>query len=110
MYNIIMTEQEIKDFIKQNEWVFAKTYQFLPHEYVIRPKVKEKFDDFIETIQKNGIKAYFFSKEYIYFDFDGYYYWTMNSNTEKNFIINRASKELYELRIGENFKFYMYKK
>lgn len=105
-----MNEQEIQDFIGQNRWICAKTYaSFLPHEYIIRPKVQEKFDDFIETIRKNGIKAQLFKKEYIYLDFGNYYYWVMNSNTEKDFIINRASKEYYELR-NYNGKYYMYKK
>lgn len=107
---MIMTEQEIKDFIEGNEWIFAKTYaKFLPHEWIIRPKVQKKFDDFVETIREKGINAKFLKKEYTYFDFGKYYYWVMDSRTEKDFIINRASKDLYELRENGG-KYYMYKK
>lgn len=107
---MIMNEQEIEHFIQENKWTYAKTYaNFLPHEWIIRPKVKEKFDDFIKTIRAKGIKARLFKKEYVYFDFGEHYYWVMNSNTEKDFIINRASKEHYELR-NYNGKYYMFKK
>ena len=35
--------QEIKDFIKNENWVFAKTYaKTWPHEYIIRDKVHDK--------------------------------------------------------------------
>ena len=105
-----MKNEEIEQFIAQNKWTYAKTYaQTIPHEWIIRPKVKEKFDDFIKVIRERGVKARFFKREYTYFEFGNYYYWVMNSLTETDFIINRASKDTYELK-ELNGQLYMFKK
>lgn len=104
-----MKIEEIKDFIEKNTWTWAKSYRNIPHQWIIRPNVKEKFDDFIQVIREKGVKAKFFKREYTYFEFEGYFYWVMNSLTEKDFIINRASTETYELR-NINGTLYMYKK
>ena len=102
-----MTEQGIRDFIAQNRWIFARTYaKFLPHEYCLRENATEKFDDFVVAIRENGVKAKFFSKFYTYLEVDNYFYWTMGDDAK---LINRASKDNYELR-EINGQLYMFKK
>lgn len=105
-----MTEQGIRDFIAQNRWIFARTYaKFLPHEYCLRENATEKFDDFVVAIRENGVKAKFFSKYYIYLEVDGYFYWTMGNPIEETTLINRASKDNYEL-LEIKGQLYMFKK
>lgn len=92
-----MSREEIGKFIQDAKWVFAKTMKETPHEYANRktmnPEMKKEFDRFVIFIRDNGEKASFWKKMYIYFLFDGWYYWTMGDPVSETFILNRASIE-----------------
>lgn len=72
-----------------------------PHEYIVREKVDEKlFVEIVIHIRQNGYTGNFYSKTIIYFDQDGYTYWTMGAPIEETTIINRTQTEnSYEQRL-----------
>lgn len=105
-----MTDEEIKNFVVENHWVFAKTYaKTLPHEYVVRKNVKSHFNEFVSDIRNKGFKAYFLEKEYIYLKFEYYFYWTMGNPVNETIIINRAHTRDYDLKEIDG-KLFMLKK
>ncbi|HLC43531.1 MAG TPA: hypothetical protein VJK08_00140 [Patescibacteria group bacterium] len=88
-----MKTEEIKDYIASVKWQFAKTMSAIPHEYTVaewNPGKKDLFETFILCIRENGYKNVFYGKEYMYFDVDGYKYWTMGNPLEETTLINRA--------------------
>ena len=90
------------DFIANEKWTFAKTYaDTWPHEYIVRERVDEcLFVEFVLHIRKYGYEGQFYSKKIVYFDQDGYTYWTMGAPVEETIIINRTQKEnTYEERL-----------
>ena len=105
-----MTDLEIKTFISENHWIFAKTYaKNLPHEYVVRKNVKSQFDEFVLTIRNKGFNAHFLDNEYIYLKIEDYFYWTMGNPINETIIINRAHTSHYVLNEIDN-KLYMFKR
>lgn len=90
-----LSEQEIRDFIQNNFWKFAKTMKHIPHQYCVGETCsdKEMFFRFASHIRKHGYHKNFFKKVYTYFDVDEYQYWTMDDNIEDTEIINRAIKK-----------------
>jgi hypothetical protein len=94
--------KELKDFINKSKWIFAKTYaETWPHHYIVRERVDEDlFRKLVEHIRQSGYEGPFYSKKYIYFEEDGYVYWTMGAPIEETTIINRCTKEnTYEYRL-----------
>jgi hypothetical protein len=90
--------EKLKDFIKKQEWFFAKTYaETWPHEYIVQEKVdKELFLELANHIDKFGYEDYFYKMKQIYFDYDGFTYWHMEN------IINRCvEKDTYHYRKKE---------
>ena len=88
----------LKLFIKNTSWVFAKTYaETWPHEYIVQEQVdKMLFDKLADYIDKNGTPDYFYQKQMIYLKYDGYVYWHMEN------IINRClPEETYSRRKAE---------
>ena len=88
----------LKVFIKDTPWTFAKTYaDTWPHEYIVQEKVDDEF--FLELanhIDTFGYEEYFYKKKMTYFDYDGYVYWHMEN------IINRCiTSETYWVREKE---------
>ena len=101
----------MSDFINNVKWTYAKTMPEWPHEYIVRKNVDEEmFIELVEHIRKFGYEGKYYSKTIIYFDIDGYTYWTMGAPIEDTIIINRAKKEnTYEERkkngtLPENIK------
>ena len=78
--------EKIKNFIKEQNWIFAKTYaKTWPHEYIVQEKVdNELFMELANHIDQYGYEDYFYKMKQIYFDYDGYTYWHMEN------IINRC--------------------
>ncbi len=94
--------EELRDFIKNLEWTFAKTYAATwPHHYIVRERVDEKlFIQMVEHIRAFGYGGRFYKMKLIYFEEDGYVYWTMGAPIEETTIINRCTKEnTYEYRL-----------
>ncbi len=76
----------IKYFIKNTPWIFAKTYaKTWPHEYIVQEKVdNDLFLKLAHHIDTFSYEEYFYKKKMIYFDHNGYVYWHMKN------IINRC--------------------
>lgn len=88
----VMTTKELEEFIERHRWTFAKTMAHIPHEYVVRQKVRddESFNRFVITIRSEGYTEYFGRKPFKYLNVGDYKYWTMGSPLEQTIIINRA--------------------
>ncbi len=96
---MITLSDNIKYFVKEVPWIFAKTYaNTWPHEYIVLEKVdKMLFDKLADYIDINGTPEYFYNKQMIYLEHDGYVYWHMEN------IINRClPEETYSRRKAEN--------
>ena len=80
---------ELKAFIKSQNWIFAKTYaKTWPHEYIVEEKVdSDLFLQLANHINTYGYESYFYKMKQIYFDFNGYTYWHMEN------IINRCVEQ-----------------
>jgi len=89
---IPLNDDEIRLFIRNAKWIFAKTYaDKFPHEYCLRKNMDEKaFERFVKHIRIFGYVKYFFRKPMVYFDFDGYKYWTMGDTLKNTILVNRA--------------------
>ncbi len=89
----------LKLFIRNTSWVFAKTYaETWPHEYIVQERVdNDLFDKLANYIDRNGIPEYFYQKQMIYLEYDGHVYWHMEN------IINRClPEETYSKRKDED--------
>ncbi len=77
---------EIRSFIRNSRWIFAKTYaETWAHEYIVQEKVdNDLFLKLAEHINTFGHEEYFYTKKMTYFDYDGRVYWHMGN------IINRC--------------------
>ena len=89
---------DIKMFIENTTWVFAKTYaETWPHEYIVQENVdNDLFEALARYIDTLGYEEYFHTKKMTYFDYDRRVYWHMGN------IINRClSSETYWVREKE---------
>jgi len=96
---------DIKQFIKESAWIFAKTYaDTWPHEYLVKDKVdKQLFLKFVKHIREHGYIGKFYQKSIVYLDHQDKVYWTMGAPIEDTTIINRCRKEqTYEYRLAHN--------
>lgn len=85
----------LKDFIKKQNWIFAKTYaETWPHEYIVQERVdNELFLELADHIDKFGYEDYFYKTKQIYFEYNILTYWHMGN------IINRCvEKDTYRYR------------
>jgi hypothetical protein len=92
---------EIRGFIEDMEWIFAKTYATTwPHEYLVKAKVNpHRFAAMVSHIRAHGYQGSFYKKPIGYFDEAGFVYWTMGGPIEECDIVNRCPKEdSYEYR------------
>ena len=92
---------ELVNFIETEKWTFAKTMPEWAHEYIVRERVDERlFLKLVEHIRQFGYEGKFYSKTMVYFDHNGFTYWTMGAPIEETIIINRTQKEnTYEERL-----------
>ena len=94
--------KKLRDFINNSKWIFAKTYAATwPHHYIVRERVDEDlFIQMVKHIRRFGYEGQFYKMKLIYFEEDGYVYWTMGAPIEETTIINRCTKEkTYEYRL-----------
>ncbi|MBR3309837.1 MAG: hypothetical protein IKG00_08100 [Lachnospiraceae bacterium] len=101
---LAMTTEELRFFVQNESWIFAKTYaQKAPHEYIVRNKINGSDEDFmamVDYIQENGITMYFWNHPNKHIFLDGYQYWVMRENEEDpSTIINRCNLNEYKLSI-----------
>ena len=93
--------EELRHFIKEEKWTYAKTMPKWPHEYIVRDRVDNAlFEQLVIHIRSNGFKGRFYNREITYYEEDGLLYWTMGAPLEETVIINRCKKEnSYECRL-----------
>jgi hypothetical protein len=93
--------EELRNFIREENWTYAKTMPEWPHEYIVRERVDENlFDWLVRHIRANGHEASFYQETFISFEEDGMLYWTMGAPVSETTIINRCRKESsYEYRL-----------
>jgi len=79
---------QLKKFIKDSNWIFAKTYATTwPHEYIVQDRVdNDLFLALAQYIDTFGYESHFNATKYMYYDYDGNSYWHMDN------IINRCIK------------------
>jgi hypothetical protein len=70
---------EIKQFIDETPWTWAKTYaDSWPHHYIVKDKVDESlFQKFVLHIREFGEWELFYNTPLKYYEEDGMVYWTM---------------------------------
>ena len=88
-----MKEEEFRQFINSVEWVYAKSYsKTFPHSYTTRDRVKNDylFEKFIYYARENAVLKSFYSKQYLYFEFDGFEYWEMGRPLKAIQVLNKA--------------------
>ena len=99
----MIKEQDLRDFISRQYWIFAKTYvNRAPHEYVVRGKINgtdEEFMDIVNHIQNSGITMYFWNHPNKYIFVDGWQYWVMCDDDGKPIVLNRCDLINYKLSI-----------
>ncbi len=88
-----VTDEEIRQFIGDHEWVFAKTMPQIPHWYTLRSKAQrdEDFSAFVREIELRGVQRQFGQSSFTYLDFEDWTYWTMGEPVENTTLINRAT-------------------
>ena len=94
---------ELRDFVDNEIWTYAKTMPKWPHEYLVKDRVDEKlFVQMVKHIRTHGSEGTFYRRSITYYDEDGLTYWTMGAPVEETTIINRCKKEnTYEVRLAE---------
>jgi hypothetical protein len=87
-----MAMDELRAFVQQSTWTFAKTMPKTPHEYTRRKDAPDEalFERVVMHIRHRGYKGRFGKTTYTYFDIDGWQYWTMGSPLPATILINRA--------------------
>jgi len=92
-----MEVEKVHDLLDKAYFKFASSMPKMPHEYSHRETWinDSDFVDVVLFIRANGIKQRFFDKEYIYYYYNGFKYWTMGNpvcynDKTKTFILNRA--------------------
>ena len=85
---------ELREFINEEKWTYAKTMPKWPHEYIVRERVDENlFVKLVQHIRANGYQGNFYQKKITYYEEDGLVYWTMGAPLSETIIINRCRKE-----------------
>ena len=86
--------ENLKSFVNDEQWTYAKTMPTWPHEYLVRDRVDEKlFEQMVTHIRANGYEGRFYRMKITYFEEDGLVYWTMGAPLAETTIINRCRRE-----------------
>lgn len=92
-----MLKEEVEKLLDKATFKFASTMPKIPHEYSHRSQWgnDKDFCDVVQFIRDHGKKEMFWKKEFTYFYYNGYKYWTMGNplsytDKKKTFILNRA--------------------
>ncbi len=92
---------ELRTFVDEETWTFARTMPEWPHEYIVRDHVDEElFECLVEHIRAHGYEGRFYQRVITYYEEAGLVYWTMGAPLPETIIINRCRKEdTYEERL-----------
>ena len=93
---------ELRTFVDEQLWTFAKTMPQWPHEYIVRERVDERlFEGLVRHIRAHGYAGHFYQKTIIYYEEAGKVYWTMGAPLHETTIINRCDEtQTYEARLA----------
>lgn len=88
-----MTMDELRSFVQESKWTYAKTMPQTPHEYTLRRDAKDEvlFERVVNHIRQVGYQQKWGAITYTYLDIDGWQYWTMGSPLDQTRLINRAA-------------------
>ncbi len=88
-------------FIDNEKWTYAKTMPQWPHEYTVRGQVDANlFEQLARHIRANGYARAFYQETLVYYEEGGMLYWTMGTPISEATIINRCRRESsYESRL-----------
>lgn len=101
MTDSVPFSSELRAFLDNTTWTFAKTMPLWPHEYIVRDRVdRALFEAVVRHIRQYGFEGRFYQRPITYFAEDGLLYWTMGAPIEETIIINRCREEdSYESRL-----------
>ncbi len=86
--------EDLRRFVNDERWTYAKTMPDWPHEYLVRERVDEElFERVVKHIRSNGYEGRFYQKKITYYEEAGLVYWTMGASLNETIIINRCRKE-----------------
>ncbi len=88
-----MNKTIVREFIKNVEWVWAKSYaDTFPHYYTTRDRVgdDELFNAVLQYMREKGEIKSFFKFEHIYYGIDGWEYWEMGRPIKATVVLNRV--------------------
>ena len=86
--------EDLRRFVNDERWTYAKTMPDWPHEYLVRERVdKELFERLVKHIRSNGYEGRFYQIKITYYEEAGLVYWTMGAPLNETIIINRCRKE-----------------
>ena len=86
--------EDLRRFVDEERWTYAKTMPDWPHEYLVRERVdRDLFEGTVKHIRANGYEGRFYQKKITYYEEAGLVYWTMGAPLEETTIINRCRKE-----------------
>lgn len=93
--------EELRRFVNEETWTYAKTMPEWPHEYIVRGRVNERlFEQLVRHIRTHGYEERFYRKRITYYEEDGLVYWTMGAPVDETVIVNRCKKQdTYEYRL-----------
>ena len=93
---------DLRTFVDEQTWTFAKTMSEWPHEYIVRDCVDERlFVRLVEHIRAYGHEGQFYQKTIVYYEEAGMVYWTMGAPLQETTIINRCDEtQTYKARLA----------
>ena len=86
--------EDLRSFVHNEPWTYAKTMPEWPHEYLVRGRVdRQLFEALVTHIRAHGYAGRFYRRSITYYDEDGRTYWTMGEPVPETTIINRCLTE-----------------
>lgn len=87
-----LTVKQLRDFVANSRWIFAKTMPQCPHEYTLRRQAPDEplFEKVVMHIRAHGYRERYGKSWYIRLNLDGWKYWTMGAPLKSTILINRA--------------------
>ena len=88
-----MTIDELRSFVWESKWTFARTMPQIPHEYTFRRDAKDEalFKRVVIHIREVGHQEKWGAITYTYLNIDGWQYWTMGAPLDQTILINGAA-------------------